>query len=274
MLLVSDETDRVMGVLTPADLLVRQHELPRPGTVGGMATPFGVYLTDGVIRAGATGWALVATGVLLMGLHVISGLIALAVFDQPWVVRAGIGLSAQQGIIAVAWTGLFFLGMRLMPISGIHAAEHMTVHAIERKEPLVPDVVSRMPRVHPRCGTNLVAGVIVYLTIAQREWFQDREVQLLVAAMAALMLWRPLGSILQKYVTTSPPSPAHVQMGIRAGQELLDKFAARPHGRPTPVQRIASSGMLHIMAGSMSLTFVLYFASRYVPLLKFLQVYF
>jgi uncharacterized protein YqhQ len=42
----------------------------------------------------------------------------------------------------------------------------MVVHAIERGEPLVLEVVRRMPRVHPRCGTNLVAGIALFLGLA------------------------------------------------------------------------------------------------------------
>lgn len=274
MLLVTDETDRVMGVVTPADFLAHHVEKPYPGPVGGMATPFGVYLTDGVLTAGARGWPLVATGALLMFFHVLAGVVTYAVFDQPWLRHLGLSTGAQETIIGVAWTALFFAGIRLAPLSGIHAAEHMTVHAIERRESLVPAVVARMPRIHPRCGTNLVAGVMVYLTVAQRQWFGDPQLQLLAAAVAALSLWRPLGSLLQRYVTTRPPTEKHIALGIQAGQELLDQFAARPHGRPNFGQRILSSGIFQVLAGSMTLTMVLYWASRTIPALRFLQVYF
>ena len=51
--------------------------------------------------------------------------------------------------------------MRLLPIAGYHAAEHQSVHAMEQGEPLIPQVVKRMPRVHPRCGTSFLLVVMI-----------------------------------------------------------------------------------------------------------------
>jgi uncharacterized protein YqhQ len=39
------------------------------------------------------------------------------------------------------------------------------VHAIERGEPLLAESVRAMPRVHPRCGTNIVAAAFLATTV-------------------------------------------------------------------------------------------------------------
>ena len=41
-----------------------------------------------------------------------------------------------------------------------HGAEHMTIHALEHDEPLVPERVRKYPTAHPRCGTEFLVVVI------------------------------------------------------------------------------------------------------------------
>jgi uncharacterized protein YqhQ len=42
-----------------------------------------------------------------------------------------------------------------------HGAEHMTIHALEHEDPLVPSAVRRYPTAHPRCGTEFILVVVV-----------------------------------------------------------------------------------------------------------------
>ncbi len=139
-----------------------------------------------------------------------------------------------------------------MPLSGIHAAEHKVVHAIERGEELVASTVRRMPRVHPRCGTNLAVGATIFFSLGQAKFLEPTGLGPLVAAIVALVLWRPLGNAMQYYVTTKRPSDKHVEMGIRSGKELLEKYATSGTAGASIGQRLVNSGMLHVMAGSMS----------------------
>lgn len=78
---------------------------------------------------------------------------------------------------------------------------------------------------------------------------------------------------MQKYVTTKPPSDRHIQMGIRAGQELLDRYAANPMPTRNLFQRILNSGVLHLMAGSTAVTMLVEFLTSTFPALSFLKVY-
>ena len=247
-LVVVDDFDRVVGLVSATDLLPRKRVLPRPSMVGGMATPFGVYLTNGVVSGGAGGFALVCTGMIMF--LMLFGATTLVSFALPALLTVGVPPSWGNFLNSALGPALFLLGMRLVPLSGTHAAEHQVVHAIERGEDLVPDVVRRMPRVHPRCGTNLAAAATIFLGIAFTPWIAFEEVRVMVAFLVTMMVWRPLGSWLQAWVTTRPANDRQLASGIRAGRELLEAYARSRVAAPSIPQRLWSSGVLHVMAGS------------------------
>lgn len=237
------------GAVGVSDLMELPAEPPRPQLVGGMATPFGVYLTNGDLRAGASGFALVCTGFLLFVLFVLADYIGMGVASRvPQFADTPAGVFWLRNALPLV---LFLLSFRLLPIAGIHAAEHMAVHAIERGEPLELEVVKRMPRVHPRCGTNIATGVSLFVGIHQIHWIPYEELRVMTAAIVALFGWRTIGSLVQKYITTRPPTDKHVLMGIRSAKELLDKYAVERGAYPGMGHRIWASGMLHAMAGSL-----------------------
>lgn len=246
-LLVVDASGKPIGILSPADVLPKPEPPVHPGLVGGMATPFGVYLTNGAIRAGASDLALVTTGMLLFTLFFAADALTAWVFEflpanLPQWLADGIGYGLP--------TVLFLASIRLMPLSGIHAAEHKVVHAIEHGEPLISEVVGRMPRVHPRCGTNLAAGLALFIGISSLEFLGGQDVRTLLAFLVTLFFWRPLGNLMQYFVTTKPPNAKQLEMGLRAGRDLMTKFQASRQTTVSPFQRIWASGMLHVIAGS------------------------
>lgn len=247
-LVVVDDFGRLMGLLSASDLYPRRHVAPRPAAVGGMATPFGVYLTTGTVSAGAGTLALMATGACMFALLTVASILASFAVDPmanwQW------PTDVVTAINAVLTFGLFGLFMRLVPLSGIHASEHMTVHAIERDEEMLPNIIARMPRIHPRCGTNLAAGALIFLTLFSWEWVPITEVRFMVAALATLYFWRPIGSLLQKYVTTKRPTPKQIIEASAVGQQLLDRYATSRHATASPLRRLLGSGMLQVMAGS------------------------
>lgn len=240
---IVDDGNRLMGVLTPADLWPKSDRPLAPERVGGMATPFGVYLTTGTLGAGARGFALVATGMLMytvLTLTQIASDYASLLTPDHWPLK-----SAVFGFLSVA---LFAAVFRLLPISGIHAAEHKVVHAIERGEPLTRESVRRMPRVHPRCGTNFAAGMSIFTAIAYSRWIPE-DIRMVLALVGTLLLWRPVGSLLQYWVTTKEPTDQHLDMGIRSGEELLKSYASGTRGQRTVFGWIWNSGLLHVMGG-------------------------
>ncbi len=255
-LVVIDDLGRVMGLISPSDLYPKFRRPLRPYAVGGMATPFGVYLTTGYIGAGVSKWALYATGVLmfwLIAIALVSGVqldkYLLSLHLPPeWVDPASWAFSAL----------VFVLLLRINPLTGYHGAEHQVVHAIERGEELDPKIVARMPRVHPRCGTNLAVSAGLFLGIFMTRGWAPDEIRLLVAVLLTMGLRKPLGAFAQQYGTTKRPSPKQLAAGIRSGKQLLEAYASTRNSAPNFAQRMLSSGMLHVMAGSLSMAGLVY----------------
>ncbi len=263
---VVDDEGYCLGMILASDLLSPAMPTPRPPLIGGMATPYGVYLTDGNIQAGANNLALVLSGMLLGLFFTVT----------IWVSDAILTLGQQHGLpkglsndldvgstsqsptmgllsIAVRLMTLFILLvlMRMNRLAGFHAAEHQTVHAIERTEKLTPEIVGRMPRAHPRCGTNIMAGATVFFVVLQLGLsipYAD-SVAPLFALFSTLFYWRRVGAFLQERFTTRPATKQQLESGIKAGEELLRKYWSVPPTRPRLWRRIWCMGMAQNMAG-------------------------
>lgn len=258
MLPVVDGYGGLRGVLYLSDLIGSMTSSLRPPTVGGMATPLGVYLTTGSITGGAGSFGLYLTGVAL-GLMMIFGMLAgdgvtalLGNIAGPVSPLAG----TVQTISAVMSILVLLLLLRLTPLAGYHAAEHMTVHAIEAGEDLTPDIVRRMPRVHPRCGTNILAGAMIFMLITSRF---SSDVAILAAMVVLIIGWRAVGNWKQAVFTTKPPTEKQLRSGIRAGQEILRRFSERPGYVAYGFRRIWNMGFLQAAAG-MSTVFCIVYA--------------
>ncbi len=74
--------------------------------------------------------------------------------------------------------------------------------------------------IHERCGTNLaVAGMLTGLsamTVAKLHKPYNNVNNVILASTAALVLSRPLGLLVQRYVTTHTPSSEMKVTGVRA----------------------------------------------------------
>lgn len=262
------EDGAYLGVIQAADLLMPDHGPVRPQRIGGMATPFGVYLTDGGIQAGASNLALMATGAAL-GLLFLAA--ATAVSTAAYLAERYAGMPAwpaldpdyapsshdpAQGLL---WVGIhlalflvFLTLMRFTRIARYHAAEHQAVHAVERGEPLVAQVVRRMPRAHPRCGTNLMAAVSLFLMFGEVLQFAQAvawETAAIFAGLATLLSWRPVGTFLQERFTTRTARDKEIASGISAAHELISKYQTSLPGRPGVVRRLWCMGLAQTAAG-------------------------
>ena len=75
-----------------------------------------------------------------------------------------------EGIIRLAlFLGYILLISRMNDIRRVfmyHGAEHMTVHAQERGDPLEVEHIRKYPTAHPRCGTAFLLVVMVVAIIA------------------------------------------------------------------------------------------------------------
>lgn len=261
MLPVLDQYGGYLGVVTRSDVASALCLSIRPPAVAGMATPLGVYLTTGHVRAGAGDLGLFLTGVALMLMNYAASSI---VAGSAWLIERSTGfplwaiilsppihvpnwMDAVRAIMLGAALPIFLLLLRVLPLSGYHAAEHQVVHAIERGEPLKSENVQVMPRVHPRCGTNIVAAVILFLLVA--EVFSN-QVAVMIAIFIMVFAWRVIGAYFQYYITTRPPSGKQLESGIRAGQTLLEKYRENPAYRVSGWQRIWNTGMPQVMLGA------------------------
>lgn len=267
---VVDSHGRHVGMLAAIDLVAPPTMPVRPHSAGGMATPWGVYLTAGTVRAGATNGMLVTAGMalglvlaasqglvgfMLLGLERLfhTRLIDLWLLDDPG--RLGISRALAWLGIQAAGLPVFLLLLRSLPLARYHAAEHMCVHALERGEPLVPEVAARMPRVHPRCGTNLIGATITFVGITQvvtvlRPAGLDAATGALLGAAVAAFSWRSIGAMLQQHFTTREPGRKHLEAGLRTAIELEERFQQSPPGPAGLRQRIWNSGAPQTLLGA------------------------
>jgi CBS domain-containing protein len=232
------------------------HGLLKPARIGGLATPLGVYMTSGYYSSGA-GWkGLIATGVLFgilahaldwLGLLVYSAVTALFPIIAHW--SEGQQMILQTGLVLVSLLAL----LRLSPISGLHAAEHMTINAIERDLDLTEPLIRTQPREHIRCGTNLMVFLGGLQILGISLYYAGREMNPVgLTLYTALWLfvifkfWKPAGLWLQRHFTTKTPTSAQLASGIKAGEELLEKFRQKPHPMPSLARRIWGSGLVHM----------------------------
>lgn len=82
------------------------------------------------------------------------------------------------------------------------------------------------------------------------EWVKDFEIRVTVAAFVTLFLWRPLGSAVQQFITTKKPSRRQIDSGIKAANELIERYATARFASAGILRRIWNSGLLQVMAGS------------------------
>jgi len=258
---VMDDFGGYLGLVTRSDITGLLCMTIRPPVVAGMATPLGVYLTTGHLRAGAGDLGLFLTGVALMLMNyaaygIVTGtawlvdkttpLPLLAILHSP-PINLPNWMDALRAMMLGGAVPIFLLLLRVLPLSGYHAAEHQVVHAIENGEPLTPASVSAMPRVHARCGTNIVAAAILFLMVAQ---IFPTEIAMLIAIFVLVFAWRVIGGYLQYYITTKPPSPKQLESGIKAGKSLLEQYRKNPAHGVVGWPRIWNTGMPQVMMGA------------------------
>lgn len=261
---VIDGDGTLKGVLTKSDVASALLRGLRPARIGGMATPFGVYLTTGTHRGGVRDLALVATGVMMALCLILARFLALTLlfiadeFFQTNLLTAYL-LESYGGVSRAPWGGtwldivpwleilLFFTVMRLLPLAGYHGAEHQVVHAIERGEDLTFEAASKMPLEHPRCGTNLAMLVILLGTIVMSNIPPFMMIGLLTVV---LLFWRQAGMLLQRSFTVKRPKQRQLLSGLKAGEELLQRFYHQPF-RPLPIPvQIWYMGFLQVFVGA------------------------
>jgi len=279
---VVDSDGRYQGIVTKRDALAALAGALTPRSIGGLATPLGVHLTTGSVRAGPGDLGLLLTGASISLLYLaarlcVHGMAWLAEKVWPQVPLLSLRLAQSSDASEVYFAQLFwwrlgmaaleifvfFLLLRLAPLSSTHASEHQVVHAIERGLPLEPEAVQRMPRVHPRCGTNLIASLFVLfagaeivlsvITGSSRElaslWLVAGTGTVILAMVAAR---RRLGPLLQFLFTTRPASRKRVEAAIKVAEKLLQRHRTAGELRGARLRRLWNMGLLQVAAGAVA----------------------
>ena len=113
-------------------------------------------------------------GMLLVSLTIAIGVFfvipVLASDRLEGLLGSSIAANIAEGVIRLAlFLGYILLIGRMNDIRRVfmyHGAEHMTVHAQERGDPLQIDHIRRYPTAHPRCGTAFLLVVMVVAIVA------------------------------------------------------------------------------------------------------------
>ncbi len=122
---------------------------------------------------------------------------------------------------------LFFAAMKFTSIGRYHGAEHKAVAAYENFGEVTLDTARRSSRIHPRCGTNILAYIVVaalldpfidgwWYAIAQfilisESWFVFGKSQASIA----------VGNFLQRYLTTTEPGRAELEVAVESINALI-----------------------------------------------------
>ena len=113
-------------------------------------------------------------GMMLVSLTIAIGIFfvipVLASDRLEGLLGSSLAANIAEGVIRLAlFLGYILLIGRMNDIRRVfmyHGAEHMTVHAQERGDPLYIDRIRRYPTAHPRCGTAFLLVVMVVAIIA------------------------------------------------------------------------------------------------------------
>jgi uncharacterized protein YqhQ len=124
-----------------------------------------------------------------------------------------------------------------------HGAEHMTIHALEHEDPLVPEQIRKYPTAHPRCGTEfLVVFVVVSILVFSLLAGQNLIVSIvgriaLVPVIASvsyeilrfgarhrtnsLVKWIFMPGIWLQLITTKQPDDGMIEVAIASMREAI-----------------------------------------------------
>jgi len=112
-------------------------------------------------------WGSVAMALLLgIGIFFVTPVFIAGLAEQ-WL-QSWWGAHIVEGAIRlglfIGYVSLIGLFPDIQRVYMYHGAEHMTIHAFEHEDPLVPGEVEKYPTAHPRCGTAfliLIVGISI-----------------------------------------------------------------------------------------------------------------
>jgi len=131
---------------------------------------------------------------------------------------------------------LFFAAMRFTPIGRYHGAEHKAVAAYEKYGEVTLQNAKGVSRIHPRCGTNILLYIMLAAVLDPLiAWWGYAILQFILISEAWFILGqtRPsiaVGNFLQRYVTTTEPRRAQLEVAVVSLERLLEAEQGRTGG--------------------------------------------
>jgi len=131
---------------------------------------------------------------------------------------------------------LFFAGMKLSPVGRYHGAEHKAVAAYEKYGEVTMRGAKSSSRIHPRCGTNILAYIVLAgLLDPLMGWWGYAFLQFILISEAWFIFGqtRPsiaVGNFFQKYLTTTEPRRAELEVAVESMNRLLEAEQGRTGG--------------------------------------------
>ena len=133
---------------------------------------------------------------LVFALLVFVGLPYLATQLLRGAIPSRLALNLAEGALRMALFLGYLGAISFMPdirrVFAYHGAEHMTIHAFEHGEELVPAHIEKYPTAHPRCGTAFLLFVVV-VSIALFAFLPRTNIFVDLVARLALII--PVASI-------------------------------------------------------------------------------
>jgi uncharacterized protein YqhQ len=173
-------------------------------------------------QLGKGGNTLILAVALVGALVLFIGVPYLATSAARALIPSSVVLNIAEGLVRLALLLGYLVAISFMPdvrrVFAYHGAEHMTIHAFEHGDPLVPDRVAPYPTAHPRCGTAFLLLVVV-LTIVIFAFLP--RVNLLVDLLVRLALVIPVASISYEVLRLGASRERHPLMRLLVAPGLL-----------------------------------------------------
>jgi uncharacterized protein YqhQ len=212
-------------LMKSADLQLAEGEGSISG--GGNAVVFGV--------------AIVAALAFFVGIPYLATQAARQLIESSLVLNIAEGLLRM--VLFLGYLAAISLAPDIRRVFMYHGAEHMTIHAFEHGEELVPARIEPYPTAHPRCGTAFLLFVVVvsialFAFLPRTNIFVDLVARLALIVPVASISYEVLrfgaaheanpvmrllvapGLLLQG-ITTRRPEPAMIEVAVASLQEAL-----------------------------------------------------
>jgi hypothetical protein len=221
-----------------------------------------LQLQEGEGSVSSGGSAVIFGVALLAALAFFVGIPYFATQAAHQLIESSLLLNIAEGILRMALFLGYLAAISLAPdirrVFMYHGAEHMTIHAFEHGDELVPARIEPYPTAHPRCGTAFLLFVVVvsialFAFLPRTNIFVDLVARLLLIVPVASISYEVLrfgaahesnpvmrilvapGLLLQR-ITTRRPEAGMIEVAVASLQEALAGDAEVAGKAPAPSQ--------------------------------------